>query len=48
MKALEFDGEVANHGQIHVPREVADQIPDGSVVRVILLLDAGEDEIGCN
>ncbi len=44
MKALEFDGQVANHGQILVPPDVADQIPDGSVVRVIILLDSGEDE----
>jgi hypothetical protein len=44
MKALEFDGQVANHGQIRVPHDIADQIPDGTVVRVILLVDAGEDE----
>ena len=44
MKALEFDGQVANHDQIRVPPDVAEQIPEGSVVRVILLLDTGEDE----
>jgi hypothetical protein len=44
MKALEFDSQVANHGEIKLPPEVADQVPEGSVVRVILLLDAGEDE----
>lgn len=41
MKALEFDGQVANHGQIRVPPDPADQIPEGSVVRVIILLDSG-------
>jgi len=46
MKALEFDGRVANHDQIHVPPDVADQIPEGSVVRVILLLDSGKDDDG--
>jgi hypothetical protein len=44
MKALEFDGQVANHDQIRLPPHVADQIPEGSLVRVILLLDTGEDE----
>jgi hypothetical protein len=44
MKALEFDGQVANHDQIKLPADVADQIPEGSVVRVILLLDPGEEE----
>jgi hypothetical protein len=44
MKALEFDGRVADNGQIRIPPSVADQIPEGSAVRVILLLDAGEDD----
>jgi hypothetical protein len=44
MKALEFDGQVANHDLIRVPPHVAEQIPEGSLVRVIILLDAGEDE----
>ena len=44
MKALEFDTQLANHDQIRVPAEVADQIPEGSVLRVILLLERGEDE----
>jgi len=44
MKALEFDTQVANRDQIRVPPDVADQIPEGSVLRVILLLDSGEDE----
>ncbi|MGA2712310.1 MAG: hypothetical protein ABSG41_04320 [Bryobacteraceae bacterium] len=48
MKALEFDSQVANHDQIRVPPDVAAQIPEGSVVRVILLVgasaDTGDDE----
>ena len=32
------------HDQIRVPAEVADQIPEGSVLQVILLLDGGEDK----
>jgi hypothetical protein len=44
MKALEFDTQLANHDQIRVPAEVADQIPEGSVLRVILLLGTGEDD----
>jgi hypothetical protein len=44
MRALEFDGQIANHDHIRVPPEVASQIPEGSTVRVVLLLDACEDE----
>jgi hypothetical protein len=44
MKALEFESRLANKDQIQLPPEVAQQIPDGSAVRVILLFDSGEDE----
>jgi len=44
MKTLEFDAQLASHDQIRVPAEVVDQIPEGAVLRVILLLDGGEDE----
>src|ERR1039458_5887044 len=44
MKALEFESRVANKDQIELPPEVAQQIPEGSPVRVILLFDSGEDE----
>ena len=44
MKALQFGGCTANHDQIRVPPDGADQIPEGSPVRGILLLDMGEDE----
>jgi hypothetical protein len=44
LDALEFDGLVANHDQIRVPPDVAGQIPEGSVVRLILLLTSGEGD----
>jgi hypothetical protein len=44
VKALEFDTELAGRNQISVPPHVAEQIPDGSLLRVILLLESGEDE----
>ena len=43
MKALEFAGQVAIDGQIRIPPDLADQIPEGTIVRVILLIDASED-----
>jgi hypothetical protein len=44
MKALEFESQVANNNRIELPPEVAQQIPRGSPVRVILLFESGEDE----
>lgn len=44
MKALEFESRVANKDRIDLPPEVARQIPQGSSVRVILLVESGEDE----
>ena len=44
MKALEFEGRLANTNQIQLPPDVARQIPEGSDVRVILLFGANEDE----
>jgi hypothetical protein len=44
MKALEFDSQVVSQGRIQLPPGVADQIPEGSSVRVILLLDESEAE----
>jgi hypothetical protein len=44
MKALEFDTQVANHDQIRVPPDVAARIPEGSSLRVIILLDAGDTD----
>jgi hypothetical protein len=46
MKALEFEGRLTHKDQIQLPADVAQQIPEGSAVRVILLLDSshGEDQ----
>jgi hypothetical protein len=44
MKALEFESRVANQDRIEIPPEVAQQIPEGSPVRVILLFESEEDE----
>jgi len=44
MKALEFESRVANKDRIELPPEVAEQIPEGSSIRVILLFEPGEDE----
>jgi len=44
MKALEFESRLTNKDQIRLPPEVAQQISEGSTVRVILLFDSGEDE----
>ncbi len=43
MKAYEFDSRLAKN-EIPIPPEVADRIPEGTEVRVILLLRTGEDE----
>ncbi len=44
MKALEFEIQHGSEDQIQLPPDVARQIPEGSAVRVILLIDVGEDE----
>jgi hypothetical protein len=44
MKALEFESRVGNQDRIEIPPEVAQQIPEGSAVRVILLFESGEEE----
>jgi hypothetical protein len=46
MKAIEFDGSVAPNGQIAVPPEIADQIPAGEPLHVVVQWDgeATEDE----
>jgi hypothetical protein len=44
MKALEFDTRAANRDHIRVPPDVADQIPEGPTLRVILLLDTGHKD----
>ena len=44
MKAIEFESELTSNDRILIPPDVARQLPSGSHVRVILLLDAGEAE----
>jgi hypothetical protein len=44
MKALEFDGLLAERNLIQLPPDVAEQIPEGSALRVILLFDSGGDD----
>jgi len=44
MKAWEFESRLANTEQIQIPSGIAQQIPEGSAVRVILLFDTDEDE----
>jgi hypothetical protein len=44
MKALEFEGRLEETNRIQVPANVAQQIPEGAAVRVIVLFDSGEDE----
>ena len=43
MKAFEFDSRLAKN-EIQIPPDLASQIPEGSDVRVILLLRSGEEE----
>jgi hypothetical protein len=44
MKAFEFDSRLAKSG-IQVPGDLVSQIPDGTEVRVILLLRSTEDDL---
>ena len=43
MKAFEFDSRLANN-EIQLPPDLANQIPEGAEVRVILLLRTSEEE----
>lgn len=44
MKVLEFEGRLTQKDQIQLPLDVAQQIPEGSAVRVILLLDSNQSD----
>ncbi len=47
VKAIEFDSTVTNGAQIELPSEVRQQVPQGSNVRVILVLDPDDvDDLG--
>jgi hypothetical protein len=43
-KALEFQAEVGADQTLHLPPEVAAEIPTGRRVRVLLLVDETDDE----
>ena len=44
MKALEFESTVTADGQIAIPAEIAEQLPLGSPVRVVVQWDGADDE----
>ena len=47
VRTIEFDSTVTNGAQIELPSEVRQQVPQGSNVRVILVLDPYQvDELG--
>jgi hypothetical protein len=44
MKAVEFASRLDANDRIEIPPEVANQLPAGSDIRVIVLWDSNEDE----
>ena len=44
VRALEFEARIDDRGHLQLPPEVAQQVQEGSNVRVILLFDADENE----
>ena len=44
MKAVEFGSRWEANNRIEIPPEVANQLPAGSDIRVIVLWDSSEDE----
>jgi hypothetical protein len=44
MKAVEFEGIVTPNGQIAVPPEIAEQLPSGELLHVVLQWDSTTDE----
>jgi hypothetical protein len=44
MNAVEFEGTVTPSGQIAVPAEIAEQLPPGESLHVVLQWDAAPDE----
>jgi hypothetical protein len=45
MKAVEFESTVAPGGQIALPPEVANEIPPGEQLRVVVMWDAGDSDL---
>jgi hypothetical protein len=46
MKAVEFEGTVTPNGQIAIPAEIAEQLPPGEPLHIVLQWDAAADEDG--
>jgi hypothetical protein len=46
MKSLEFKGTVAPEGQIILPPDVAQQVPRGEQVQVVLLWETNKEDDG--
>jgi hypothetical protein len=46
MSAVEFEGKVTPNGQIAVPAEIAEKLPLGKSLHVLLQWDAAPDEDG--
>jgi hypothetical protein len=46
MNAVEFEGTVTPNGQIVVPAEIAQQLPPGESLHVVLQWDRAPDEDG--
>ena len=44
MQALQFEGSMNDAAQIQVPADIARKVPEGSHLKVILVLDDDEDE----
>lgn len=44
MKAVEFEGTVTPNGHIAVPAEIAEQLPPGEPLDIVLRWDAAADE----
>ena len=46
VKTIEFDSMMTDSDQLRLPTEVLQQIPQGSSLRVILVLNPDEDDLG--
>ena len=44
MKAVEFEGTVTPNGQIAIPAAIAEQLPPGEPLHVVLQWDVASDE----
>ncbi|HEV1285966.1 MAG TPA: hypothetical protein VNU44_11655 [Bryobacteraceae bacterium] len=44
MKAVEFDGTVTPTGEIVVPPEIADQVPSGESLHIVLQWETADED----